>query len=415
MAIRTVPDGTEDADLFGTGIDGFTSGDAQSLVPATIVSHFVMNHFQEEVCRAAEGSGQSITTYADSNAAQTAQDGGTMDYHQLDKAIRLGQHSCSPETDASVCILSGLRLTTSGASLDVEVLPGEFVYRGRRYVITAAKIADAGFDAVTLTASMDNYLSIGPDSTDESSLDVQVTAVTVGNPEPSAPAGTFLFARCTTDGSGVTAITYMTHGPILMTENLAGLRLRRPDGAGVSAALIPHPRTNRSVDIGQEEDDEDSQTPLVGSFIRKICFQEKAMRSEIHAAAHPIAMEREYTRQVLTTSADGRIDLYDETDWDNGTAIYVTAEGVVYNATDPTDCYGFTYRFLVFKDGGSFTLNGSGSLAHEGGTGAIAASVGVTASIVSGEVGLNLLHHTSNDSLRWNVLFRVVMNGPEQP
>jgi hypothetical protein len=222
-----------------------------------------------------------------------------------------------------------------------------------------------------------------------------------------------LFARATTNGSGVTDVIYYNQGPIIMNGNGVGIRVRRPNNAAQSAAVIPQPRTNTAVDLGQETDEEAATTPRQGSFFRNVHLGTLVQRTDNWNAAHPLAMSRRYTRQAITTSSDGRLDLYDEADFADGTVIKFEVHAVAYNATDPTDSYAGHYRAMVLLDGGAFSLQGSGALVWEDGDGALAAGVSITMSIVGGVIGINLIHHTGNDSLRWHVRVDVEMNGPE--
>ena len=407
--LRTVPDGTEDADLFGTGLPGFTSGDAGALEAPTIVSHFVMNHFQEELARAVEGGGQALTVYADSNAAQAAQDAGTMVYGQLDEVIRSGMLATSAVAGSSA-ILSGLQFTTSGVSLDVETSPGEMLHDGRRYAVTTAKISAAGYNTWTLPASRDSYFYIAHQdpadaSSNERTVYMETADVANGAAQPAIPSGMFLFARLVTDGSGVTDSTYFAHGKVITNDQGVGVRFKQPDGAVNEMNVLPFGST--SVDLGLREPEEASALPTAtGTFRSLACRQIDTVPSSFPVGGNGYTTK--YSRSATTLGSNGTNDvfLYDEDDFTDGTIVKVEAHVVCFDDNDATDSAAFIYRFLAQKDGGSFNLQGSGtSVWAEGnqGNGLVVGAV-----INSGNLSLRLTgHNGASDICRWYIRFEV--------
>jgi hypothetical protein len=417
MAIRTVPDGTHDADLFGTGLHGFTSGDAGALEPATIVSHFVMNHAQEEICRAVEGGGQVVTAYADSNAAQTAQDDGSMAYGQLDEVIRSAMLVASVDDDSSA-ILSGLQFTTSGVSLDVETSPGELLQNGRRYAITAAKISAQGYNTWTLPASRDSYFFIAhqdPADTDsnERTVYMETDDVANGAAAPATPAGMILFARLETNGSGVTGSTYFDHGKVITNDQGVGVRFKQPDGSTNEMNVLPFQSSN--VDLGLREPEEASSLPTAIGTFRSLAVRQ----INLQGSSFPVGgngYTEEYTRNATTLGSNDTTDivLYDEDDFTDGTLVVVEAHAQCFDDADATDSAAFKARFLAQKDGGTFSLQSSGVGEPFWAEGNQGNGINAAPNITSGDLRLRLTgHNGASDICRWYCRFTVDIVTPD--
>lgn len=200
-------------DKHGSGKHGFTDGSPVLFVSslgvngdATEIRARVMDDLVTNVKEACiEGNGQN------GPLANAVDD----DPYELAAAVNTAANVLTGT--ASFACGGGLLFSTSGASLNVELSDGLYVFEGRKYHATEERLSDAivlvddeeagNGDAFTLPASSDCYISIGPD-TDST---VSVTVVTVPNDDaaPDVPVGEFVFAIIVTDGTGVTSVRYM--------------------------------------------------------------------------------------------------------------------------------------------------------------------------------------------------------------
>lgn len=417
--LRKVPDGTEDADLFGSGVHGYTSGDAPMAIPPTIVDHYGMNHLQEEIARAVEGSGATLDTPADVAAAEALDH----NYYQLDDAIQQMGAILSPANSFARHIISGFDFTHGGASLDVTVEPGQFMWDGRRYVITSAKLADAGVGDWTLAANMDTYFFIAPEDPaapasppDRATVHIERAEVAVGAAAPATPAGTIRFFRLTTDGAGVTATQVYGHGPMLLAPNGRGLQVRRVF-SGASSRVNVIPTANNSIDIGLLEDPE-LATPWQGRTIRRIGHQERMMRSSYSSFA-PQAYLHEFHAYASTTGGGDTDDIIiaAPADYFNGSVVNVTAEVTAIDEDDQDGFYWAVARFGAGKESGNWNMDGSGAgaVVEEHGSQATGDGVGI-AGLIDGSNNLVLRctgRTAASHQMRWQAVIRaLVMNPP---
>jgi hypothetical protein len=216
--MKRISTATADVDKFGTGRNGFTNGDPGVPTPPTQLDEADFDSYQEEIARAVEGAGATLSA---------------TNFHQLDDAIQQAAVHGANSLATSDYILSGLTIDLSGTSLTVPLAPGEFVQDGRRYVVTAAKLTAATASSFLLTASRDTYFYIAfedpgaPTSPpNRETVYVTTSAVVNGAGAPATPAGTMLFAMVVTDGTDATAVTYYNRGPRL-GEEVGGSRGHR--------------------------------------------------------------------------------------------------------------------------------------------------------------------------------------------
>ncbi len=388
---------------------GFTDGNATLGVPPSILESRLTNNLMEELARAVEGSGQDVLPI-----------GSPLDnYDQLDDAVNGMAQLTGPANSEQRFVTNGLRFTTGGGSLIVTTLPGQIVFDGRRYVITQAKLDDALFDSFTLPATRDSYFFIAPEdpiapTDDRRTVHIETLDVAVGAAPPATPAGTLLFQRLTTDGAGVTAVLDFNMGVPVVMENGGGVLFRRRVGGGSGFDLTPF---GNDANIGNDTDPQNVTTPETGSYFDKVCAKARFLKSS-HSGLNPGALATEFTRSATTTGSGdtSAITLYDEADWTDGTCIKVVANITAFNESDSTDSYAAEARFMVLRDGGSFSLEGSGvsNPEWEFGVGAIAALVSANAQISGGDLQLLVTgHNGAGQIMRWFVHFEVVISSHE--
>lgn len=404
-------DPTRAIDPFGTGEDGFTDGDATMGIPRSIVGAAIMNNFQEEIARAVEGSGQVVQN--------TALD----QFFQLDDAIN-GMAALQGAGDLedfsnARAVIGGLRVASTGASLNVQPEPGQFVFDGRRFVITQSKLDAAGHDDFLLVASRDNYLYIsselpGAPGINRNTVHIEQLDVVIGASAPLTPADTFPFARLTTDGSGVTASAYPNHHiPFATQQNGTGVQLRRGRGTSFLCSLVPdsssgvHLGLVTSIDFGD-------QSGI--NMWRSFASQHRYLRSTA-SGLNPGAIIEEYTRHATTlgSSDTTAIILYDDTDYDDGTVIEIECHATALNEFADASGYAARSWFMVVKSAGAWNLNGSGLAEpeREDGNGAIGAGVTMFPQISGDNLTLLVTGHSgASDILRWFVDFKVNISSP---
>lgn len=312
-------------------------------------------------------------------------------------------------------VASGLTFSTGGASLDVTCVAGKIVYGGRKYHVTLAQLNAATVtinavesgtgNACTLRASRDHYFYIRPLDDDDSTVIAAMTAryaITVedvpnGDPVPSTPADTFLYAMLETDGSGVSSDpTYYARGAAISGDASALVRFRSPDPSAapsVSATLVPEGA--RTVDLGEWQEDADVGRWLT-AYVRNLNLRTN------YTAGNEGSRVLFSTRNGTTTGGGTSIlSMFDSSDYDDGTALYVEIKGCGRNTSDPTDSYSFRIECHAHKDGANWDLDGTGaSPDFEGGNAAIADGVGVAFSLSGTNLRLVLTGH-SVDNMSW--------------
>lgn len=386
---------TAEADTHGAGKDGFTDGDPGNGIPPTFLNGKWCNAVQEETCRAIEGNGDTL-------------DEDT--YSQLDDAVQGMSRVVAARSDARY-VLQGLTFDLTGTSLTIPLAAGEFVFDGRRYVVTADKLSDAGHDSWTLAASRDHYFYLAPEDPDAPSTPPDRTTVYVerldvanGAGAPGTPAGTVLFAKVVTNGTDATSVTYYSRGPRMVAENGASLALR-PAVGSTTAALVPN--ASNAVDLGHE-DDVEAVTGRVGTVYSRT-IDLKTTTSSLFSYFR----NRRYTGITTTTGGgSASVNISDVVDtMPDGAAAYVEVRGVAFDLSDPTDSYSFRIECHVHRDGANLELDGSGlAPAFEDGNGAIAAGVTVAFDVSTGTLRLQLTGHNT-DALRWAFEVHVFVAG----
>lgn len=398
---------TAEADTHGTGKDGFTDGDPQNGIPPTHFNAKWCNSVQEEICRCVEGNGDTIDEDTHS---------------QLDDAVQSMAAINGPVPGVARYILHGFDPITSGASLTVTMTAGQFVWDGRRYVITDEKLADAGHDSFTLTANRDAYFYIAPEDPgapatppNRRTVHIEVIEVANGAAAPSTPTGTIRFLKLVTDGSGVTSKQPYGHGPMLLAGNGRGIRVRR-DGLGTATQVSVIPNQNGSVNLGLFVDPE-LATPEEGRLFREVAYQSRYMRSTYDSRV-PRAGLHEWHAYAHTTGGEDTADIVIATkdDYFDGAVVSVIAHVVAINENDQDGFYWARIEFGAGKETGFWNVDGStvGAVVREFGTEAIADGVGVAGVIdVSGNLTLRLTGRTEADQLmRWSVRIEVDQLNP---
>lgn len=393
--MKRIDTSTVEVDKHGTGRDGFTNGDPGVPTPATQLDETWFDHTQEELCRAVENDGATLD---DDN------------FNQLDDAI---QHAavrgvCADPT--ADYILRGLTFTVNGASLSIALAAGEFVQNGRRYVITAAKLAASGDDTHTLTASRDTYFYIARDNPgsiapSQETVHVEQSAVANGASAPSTPAGTLLFAMVVSDGTGSTFVTYFNRGPSIVDEGGATIRLRPALGVGAARPALLRGE-GQTIDIGVHAGESND------GYWRDIHVERTHIRTT--ASSLQSYLDNFEFTAIAATSAGGSTDvnLLDAASYPDGSAAHVEVRIVGIDPSDPTDGYSARIECHVHQDGGTtWTLDGSGGTpSFVDGNGAIAAGVAVAFNVSGSQLRLGITGH-GTDAMRWALAVRVLISG----
>ena len=400
--MKRIDTSTAEVDKFGTGRNGFTNGDPGLLIPPTQLEDEFFDNIQEEIARAIEGGGVDVRTDDVLEA-------------QLDQVIRDGQNSVSPPSDSSETILSGLRFTTSGVSLDVTLNAGQLVDDGRRYVITDEKLAAASAASFTLPATRDVYFFIAHEdpagSGDETTVHVENADVAVDAAAPATPAGTFLFARLRTGPAGVTQVLYYSDGPVMLHGGAVGVRLQRPSDTEPTA-LLP---IQGDVWLGLTDNPTDP-VPSNNSTMRGIATQELRLQPPTFS---PATISRSEVRPVSasTSGSSGTTDIIieAEADWTDGTAVKVVAHAVAHNVNNDEGSYIGRYDFGAIRFAAGFNLSGSAAAPQiELGVNALANGVTMSLNTIGGSLNLRLVGHSgASDDMEWYLRLEVDIVSPE--
>lgn len=379
--MQRITEPTRETDPFGTGVVGYTDGDAVTLVPATELNADAFNNFQEEVARCVESDGATVVA-----------DGGTQNYFQLSDAVGGMSRMCCVDTERELgYVLGGLLFTATGASLNVTIGPGEFVYNGRRFVVTADMLDDTGFDAWTLIATRDVYFFVAPEdpgapSVPPNQATVWITTVTVAvdAAAPASPNGEICFARLRTNGTGVlTGVSgYYNRGPSLVCDTQEGIRITPNPGSGLTLvggipAVVPFTASG-AIDLGVLESQERSAADG-GHFFSNICHASRILRR----VPRSTGMHRAYKQELEPlhdTTVDATVsntNIFDLADFPEGTFVKFHIEAVAFNETNADHSYSARREFIVYiAASGVATLNSSapaGTPTAEHGTAAAAA------------------------------------------
>ena len=400
--MRRITTPTAAQDLFGAGFDGFTDGSAPSPPPTHLNADW-FNQVQEEIARAVEGNGATVVV-----------DGGTANYFQLDDAISdMARVMAASSATSNRFITEGLTFSISGTSLSTTLAQGRMVFDGRKYNISTAKLTAAGFVSWgPLTASRDHYFFIAPENpgalaTPPNRNTVYVTRSDVANgaSAPATPAGTVLFAMLVTSGTDITAVTYYNRGPRLVNEAQAQVAFRPNLGTDIRNTLHPG---SIAVDLGYQVADSNE------GYWDRCYFQELNLRSEI-SSLYSHYVSRRYS-EVTTTSAGGTTqqNLLDQSNYDEGTTVYVEVRGVGFDLTDPTDGYSFRIEAHAHIDGGVWDMDGSFASASDFGFGAgyLADTGGARPNLnVSGDNLRVTIPGHSTDAMRWVLEIHTLIAG----
>ena len=404
-------------DLFGTGRDGFTDGDAGTGVATTRLNAAFFNTVQEEIARCVEGDGETLA--AD-------------EYTQLDDAVQRAATRSVQGLDR-FRILRGLTFELTDGSRVVLFDAGEYTFEGRRYVITDAKLIAADCDFFTCPVSQDTYFFMAPEDPDAPStppardtIYVEQISVANGAAAPATPVGTALFAMIVTDATEATDVTYFDRGPAL-SYNGGGITVRAPQptsGSGavpsvLSAAVVPlfgQTAPFEGEDLGSL-DTPNVARPTNRSFFNTVHSRRRRLRSEIDTT-HPFAMVEDFT--FFGTSVGGGVgaaalsvqgQTLDQANYPDGTVVRMVAHVVATDATDPTDSYSATVYGHAAIDAGVWASVTSTVVNETSGGEAISQA---DFAVVGGVLQLSLTGH-STDDLRWFGEIKLVILGPVTP
>lgn len=402
--MRRITTPTAQQDLFGTGLDGFTDGDALSAVPPTHLNADWFNNAQEELARAIEGSGATVVAA-----------GGTPNYWQLDDAIQTASTHGMLASNSPNYVLRGLSFNLTGTSLTVSPSTGEYVYGGRRYVITAAKLAAAGFTSFLLTASRDTYFYIGPNDpglitspVDRGTVYITTVAVANGASAPATPAGTFLFAMVVTSGTDATTVSYYNRGPQIKTDGNQGLEFRSPAATSSAVNIIP---SNNSVDLGAL----DGVVPgITRQFFRNIMCERLYLSNFPSAPNASMDQAMSWFEVISNTVAAGateNISQLDLANYPDGTVGLVVTFGTVFDDADPTDAVSFMRISHFHRDGAVVELDGGDAYLFIDGNGGQAAGIAFNISTDNALVLRFTYTGHNTDITQWNLLTLWVING----
>jgi hypothetical protein len=402
--MRRIDTATRAQNLFGAGddMDGFTDGDAGVPTSPTHLNATWFNHVQEELARAIESEGNEVTSSGDDDDANY--------FGLTDTVAAMARVVAANET--ARYILEGLTFDTSGASLTVTLLEGRMVYDGRRYYFSAAKLSANSALNFTLTATRDHYFFIAPENPavptfppNRRTVYVARLDVAVGAAAPATPTDMVLFARLTTDGSGVTVENYnYSRGPRFMDEAGAEFILRPALASPVSrAAIIPN--NSAVVDLGALDDADSVNGSLSRAYLRELHL--KTTTSSLYTY-----FDNHYYTTLATTTAGGttNVNIIAATNYPDGSTALVEIRAVAIDPSDPTDGYTAFIRCHVHQDGGStWDLDGSGLTPDwQEGAGAIAATVTVAFNVSGANLRLVLTGH-SGDAMRWVLEVHVIV------
>jgi hypothetical protein len=398
--MKRIESATRQLNLFGTSRDGFTGGTAPA-IPPTHLSSSWCNNVQEAIARSVEGSGQTVVAAA-----------GDDNYFQLDNAIQ-GMSRCSVANSTSDFILSGLTFSVSPISLTATLNAGEMVVDGRRYVITAAKLT-ASSVAIwsSLTVSRDHYFYAAPENpgalaTPPNRETVYATRLDVANgaSAPATPAGTFLFARLVTNGSGVTSAVYYNRGSRLGDEAGTCVVLRPATGDNLTiASFHPFPSTE-VVDLGYHTVDS-----VEGRY--GVVYCQELDIGGVSASLYSAYSSKRYAAfSVTAAGGTATVVLASDAAYADGTIAYYSARGGAFSLGTASNGYAFRLEGMALKSGGSWSLEGSGlAPAFADGNAAVANGVTITGQVSGDNLRLLLTGHTV-DAMRWEFEIHLMIIG----
>ena len=387
-------------------------------IPSSIVGAAIMNNLQEEIARAVEGSGATLAIAPADN------------YFQLDDAVQ-GMATIMGVANGGGSarrVIQGLRTTTSPLSLDVTIDPGTFVFDGRRYVITAAKLLAAGHDTFTLVATRDNYLFIAPEDPsgpasppDRATVHIEQADVAVGAAAPATPAGTFAFARLTTDGVGVPALNseaYPNHGTVLSQEGEtalvgSGVELRRAHPGTSATTFVP--TEEQIIGLGSLNTNDFGNTEDAHLWWHTATRREYLRTT--YDADLPGALVFRFTRTASTAGSSGTaaLSLFDDNDYDDGTSIAIHAKISALNENNDAGAYVAKLFFFAYQTAGGWVLDGStvDDPEQEYGANAIANGVGANGQVAGDFIEILLTGHSGvSDTMEWLVQIEAIIAAP---
>lgn len=377
-----------DPDANGSGIPGFSDGDAFPIDPldglpleASRLEARWSNDAQEAIKVACTmGNGEPGPLPADPND----------DVQELARAVL-----SSPSTITGAGSFSsfasgeGLRLSVVGG-LTVAISPGQYTFGGRKYHATAALLANISIDVggvpagdgtnFTLLASRDHYISIGPDPAEpRDSLQVQVRDVANGDPPPAVPAGTFVFSIVETGGVGVTAFRFPAHGPRVITSTSSGWSFEPPGLSGPSGALIGFPAS--AVNIGALATEALPDPSDGGALVGTVHAQNLHLRTHSGSGENLDRFTLGTARTTTIGAASSNVGLIDLDDLPNSSAIEIRVTVVAFSNLN--QLFTETKAIAATKTSlGAMALDGAGVETIRGprDPGAIGASTGFTLS-----------------------------------
>lgn len=284
-------------------------------------------------------------------------------------------------TGESNFVARGLRFTTGPGSLVVTLDDGVIVYGGRKYHVTDDQLAAADFTgtgtaaSMTLPASRDCYISIGPIADDDASIvgaggtmrarfSVTVTDVANGAGTPAVPDGEFVFAMLRSDGSGVPAANVFYRAfPKFSSESRTVELADSTPNSDFGALLMP------GIDIGSSTAPADNGDETQGgSFVGTVHL------TGIHARTHTTSGRRQdrFTGYITgECSTSGAVtDHINMLTSAQTTALpnnsLIEAEAKIVALADSDDGYTATIRRMLMKtSAGTVQLYGTTEVERE--------------------------------------------------
>lgn len=284
--MRRIDSATASTDENGVGRDGFTEGGGAT--PATHLNADWFNETQENICRAIERQGQTLTDN---------------DHEQLAQAIEQ-----APESIVDRAYVSGLTVS-DGGGLNADVAAGHYVWNGRRFYYEGGSIA--------LSASSTNYLFLGASGS---------TPTLYTDTDPTETNGARI-GSAVTNSVGVTGVTQAAgvgFGPKLQTR------------ARVSQDLVPAVGGGSS--LGSEDAEPASPTNTRAYF-------DETKTIELHRRASATTglvskTEHHMVEHLHTTTADQSADF----SIPNGCSAIVSVDAVAHR--EDTDVVGRVWRIV---------------------------------------------------------------------
>lgn len=354
--MKRIDTSTVAEDLFGTGRDGCTDGDAPTAVPPTSMNASFFNALQQALANTVELDGKTL-------------DGAQDDFQVPDTILGMLRDLCS---STQGFVTSGLTwVIDSGLDADLDE-PGVFYADGRRYTVTSIDPADT---PRTFADDDVRYVYIEPDPADERGY------VIVDSPSLAPQRGRALTAIITTAGGSITSIvnwSAIVTGQAML--NLAALRvdqLRPQDSlatvgnVGTQLDNVPGRFVNvasRELNLGEDRSNDSTDTT----------------RAEIRRLVHSETLVGSGTAdEILVTTTEGQDD--------DAVTLRILVSG---RRTDASN-FGYCAEVIIGanKQSGAWVFNGTASVVHEQGDGGGVRTVRL---VIDGSNRIVLRHSLSN-------------------